>query len=85
MLERRLARLLLQVVDRRPGDDLALTQEDLGLLLGARWETVCHATARLQARGVIRHERGPVMIVDALKLRKPSCDCGWRGVLPVSL
>jgi CRP-like cAMP-binding protein len=84
-VERRLARLLLQVVDRWPGDDLALTQEGLGLLLGARRETVCHATARLQEQGAIRHERGHVIILDAQQLGKASCECYRRTGPPVSL
>jgi len=74
-VERRLARLLLQVAERRSGTDLPLTQESLGMLLGSRRETVCHATARLRDQGSIHHERGHVRILDAARLRKAACAC----------
>ena len=74
-VERRLARLLLQVVERWSGADLPLTQESLGMLLDARRETVCHAAAHLQDDGCIHHARGHVSILDAARLRKASCAC----------
>ena len=74
-VERRLARLLLQVVERRTGADLPLTQEALGMLLGARRESVCHATARLEEAGCIRHERGRILVLDPERLRNAACEC----------
>lgn len=81
-VDRRLARLLLQLAERWPGADLPLTQESLGMLLGARRETVCHAAAGLQDRGCIHHERGQVRIMDAAKLRKAACSCFRPAVVP---
>ena len=74
-VERRLARLLLQVAERWSGADLPLTQESLGMLLGVRRETVCHAAAHLQDGGCIHHERGHVSLLDSARLRKASCAC----------
>jgi CRP-like cAMP-binding protein len=83
-VDRRLARLLLQVAERWPGTDLPLTQESLGMLLGARRETVCHAAAGLQDLGCIHHERGHVRILDAAALRKAACGCFRPGVAPLT-
>lgn len=81
-VDRRLARLLLQLAERWPGADLPLTQESLGMLLGARRETVCHAAAGLQDQGCIHHERGHVRILDAKKLQKAACGCFRPAVVP---
>ena len=81
-VDRRLARLLLQLAERWPGADLPLTQESLGMLLGARRETVCHAAAGLQDLGCIHHERGHVRIVDTAKLREAACACSRPAVVP---
>ena len=74
-VEQRLARLLLQLAEQRSSPDLPLTQESLGLLLGARRETVCHASARLQDQGGIRHGRGQVTVLDTGQLRTSACTC----------
>ena len=74
-VEQRLARLLLQLAEQRSSPELPLTQESLGLLLGARRETVCHATARLEDQGGIRHGRGYVTVLDAEQLRMSACEC----------
>ena len=78
-VEQRLARLLLQVLDRWSGADLPLTQESLGTMLGARRETVCHASARLEHEGCIRHERGHITVLDAARLGSAACEC-YRAV-----
>ena len=78
-VEQRLARLLLQVLDRWSGADLPLTQESLGTLLGVRRETVCHATAHLRDQGCIHHGRGHVVVLDTAQLRKAACEC-YRAV-----
>jgi CRP-like cAMP-binding protein len=75
-VEQRLARLLLQVADLGSGEDLPLTQESLGMLLGVRRETVNHATSHLQEQGWITHERGRVLVLDVEQLRKAACGCG---------
>jgi CRP-like cAMP-binding protein len=81
-VERRLARLLLEVADLGSGADLPLSQQSLGMLLGARRETVCHATARLQDEGCIHHERARVSIRDTARLRKASCTCYRPAATP---
>ena len=81
-VERRLARLLVEIADRWHGTDLPLTQESLGFLLGVRRETVCHAIRRLQSAHAIDHERASVRIVDTARLRNAACGCyretPWR-------
>jgi CRP-like cAMP-binding protein len=71
----RMARLLLQVVDRWSGANLPLTQESLGVLLGVRRETASHATALLEVQGCIRHERGHIVVLDVERVRKAACEC----------
>jgi len=74
-VEQRLARLILQVMDRWSGADLPLTQESLGTLLGVRRETVSHATVHLQDQGCIRHGRGHFIVLDVEQLRRAACEC----------
>jgi len=83
-VEKRLARVLLEVAARWSGSDLPLTQETLGSLLGVRRETVCHATAHLQDEGCIHHERGHVRVLDTARLRQNACACVRPAAVPQS-
>jgi CRP-like cAMP-binding protein len=71
----RLARWLLMCSDRVSSDDLSLTQEFLGQMLGTRRSSVTVAAGILQKAGIITTSRGDVKIVDHQKLEDSACDC----------
>ena len=63
-IEQQLSRRLLMGQDRLATDELKLTQETLGNLLGVRRETVTEAAHKLQEAGLIRYSRGRIVIRD---------------------
>jgi len=74
-VEERLARWLLMSRDRIGSDELPLTQEFLGQMLGTRRSSVSVAASMLQKAGMIRYTRGNVTILDMPKLERTACDC----------
>jgi CRP-like cAMP-binding protein len=66
--ERRLARWLLMNHDRLSGDVIALTHEQLGVMLGVRRASVTDTLHILEGLGLIRSIRGRVIIRDRLAL-----------------
>ena len=66
--ERRLARWLLMNHDRLQGDEIALTHEQLGVMLGVRRASVTDTLHILEGLGLIRSVRGRVIIRDRLGL-----------------
>jgi CRP-like cAMP-binding protein len=73
--EERLARWLLMAQDRTQSDVLHLTQEFLGMMLGARRTTVTMIAGAMQRSGLIEYNRGIVKIPDREKLVEAACDC----------
>lgn len=71
----RLARWLLMCSDRVSSNDLALTQEFLGQMLGTRRSSVTVAAGILQRAGIISTSRGDVKIVNRKKLEDSACEC----------
>src|SRR5256885_10779693 len=74
-VEERLARWLLMCSDRISSNDLPLTQEFLGQMLGTRRSSVTVAAGILQKAGMITTSRGDVKIVDRKKLEDAACEC----------
>ncbi|MEA3155441.1 MAG: hypothetical protein QOK44_3030 [Betaproteobacteria bacterium] len=74
-VEQQLCRWLLLSVDRLPTNELTMTQELIGNMLGVRREAVTEAAGQLQDAGVIQYSRGRITIVDRLKLEKRVCEC----------
>ncbi len=66
----RLARWLLMCHDRVDGDDIAVTHEFLGVMLGVRRTGVTDAVHVLEGGGVIRGRRGLINIRDRAKLEE---------------
>ena len=77
-LSQRLARWLLLAHDRMDGNELALTQEFLGIMLGVRRAGVTVALGLLQAAAVVDQRRGYVIICDRPGLEAAACDCHER-------
>lgn len=63
-LEERLARWLLMVRDRMDGDRIDLTHEFLAVMLGVRRPGVTVALHIIEGKGLIRSNRGEVIILD---------------------
>jgi DNA-binding FadR family transcriptional regulator len=74
-IEQRLARWLLEMSDRADSNELPMTHEVLGLMLGAYRPSITNALKALQDRGVVRVGRGKVTIVDAERLETDACEC----------
>jgi CRP-like cAMP-binding protein len=71
-LEERLARWLLMAHDRADGDDLSLTHEFLARMLGVRRPGVSVAVRRLEQTGLIRAQRGGILVLDREGLEESS-------------
>jgi CRP-like cAMP-binding protein len=71
----RLARWLLMSHDRAMSDELHLTQEFIGIMLGTRRAGITEAAGKLQNEGMIKYSRGQITIVNREKLEAASCEC----------
>ncbi len=76
-VEQRCCRWLLMTRDRVDSDDLKLTHEFLGLMLGVRRSTVTDILAPLQDAGLVRSTRGTISILDRKGLEVRVCECYW--------
>lgn len=74
-LERRLARWILTCLTRAESNELFLTQEFLGQMLGVRRTTVTEVAQSLQARGLIRYSRGKITVIDRDGMEDAACEC----------
>ena len=63
-VDRRAARGLLLYHDRLDGDEIAMTHEELGVMLGVRRSSVTDALHVLEGQGLIRSLRGRVVVLD---------------------
>jgi CRP-like cAMP-binding protein len=61
--------------DRVGGDELPLTHEFLGIMLGVRRAGVTVAAGALQQAGLIRYRHGRVTILDREGLEAAACEC----------
>jgi CRP-like cAMP-binding protein len=73
-IEERLARWLLMCHDRIDGDELPLTHEFLGIMLGVRRSSVTLATQVLEGAQVIEARRGRLKILNRAKLEEIAGD-----------
>ena len=74
-IEQQLCRWLLLTLDRRPGEELEITQHEIASILGVRREGVTHAACRLKKLGVISCVRGRMRVLERSALEKLSCRC----------
>ena len=70
-----LCRWLLLRLDRLPSNELSMTQELIGNLLGVRRESVAEAAGRLQDENLIHYSRGHITILDRHGLEGKVCEC----------
>lgn len=74
-LDQKLCRWLLLNLDRRVGDEISVTHEQLAGMLGVRREGVTGSATKLQKAGVIRCRRGRISVLDRAGLEARSCEC----------
>jgi CRP-like cAMP-binding protein len=74
-VEQQLARWLLLSHDRLKSNELIMTQELIGDMLGVRREAVTVAAGRLQDEAAIRYVRGHITILNRPKLESLVCEC----------
>jgi len=74
-LEQQLCRWLLMSMDRLKSNEIVITQEVIGKLLGVRRESVTQIAGLLQKSGIIARARGRITVVDRPKLEERACEC----------
>lgn len=74
-IEQQLCRWLLLCLDRRPGEEMKITQYEIASRLGVRREGVTHAACRLKKLGLIKCVRGRLRVLERSELEKLSCEC----------
>jgi CRP-like cAMP-binding protein len=74
-IEERLARWLLTCRERTNSDQLRLTHDFLGQMLGAPRTTVTLAAGLLHRAGMIKYSRGTVTIQNLAQLKNTACEC----------
>lgn len=74
-IDQQLCRLLLVSLDRVDGNELVMTHEQIGNMLGVRREGVTAAAGRLQRMGVLEYRRGHIQVHDRTELEHLSCEC----------
>ena len=74
-IEERLARWLSACRDRTESDQLHLTHDFLGQMLGAPRTTVTLAAGLLHRAGLIDYSRGVVTVKDRPALEEAACEC----------
>jgi CRP-like cAMP-binding protein len=74
-LEQRCARWILETLDRVSADRFAITHEFLAMLLGVSRPSVSLVIEAFVGRGMLRVERGLILISNRDGLHETSCDC----------
>ncbi|MDO8342674.1 MAG: Crp/Fnr family transcriptional regulator [Cellvibrio sp.] len=90
-VDQQMCRWMLMSLDRLKTDELLITQESVGRLLGVRRESVTQVVSLLQKDNLIERGRGRIKILDRVKLEKRACECyaavrdEYERLLPGSL
>jgi len=74
-VDARLSRWILMTHDRVQRDELPLTHEFLGYMLGVRRASVSVAANALQNLGLISYNRGMIRVLNRAGIEKQSCEC----------
>ncbi|MFC0588205.1 Crp/Fnr family transcriptional regulator [Novosphingobium aquiterrae] len=74
-IEQRVARWLSAAIVRTGGNDMAITQEQLGELLGVGRTYASRVLQRFKERGVIEIRRGRLVVRDEKALHDTACTC----------
>lgn len=74
-VDKQLCRWLLLTLDQLPDNEIAVTQELIGNMLGVRREAVTEAAGKLQTAGLIKYRRGHITVTDRPGLELRVCEC----------
>ena len=74
-LDQQMCRWLLMSMDRLHDNEVAITQQMIGKLLGVRRESVTQTVGQLEKDGLIVHTRGRITVVDRPRLEQRVCEC----------
>jgi CRP-like cAMP-binding protein len=74
LIEQRLARWLAMSHDRLDGNELTLTHEFLGIMIGVRRASVTEAIQILEKKGIVSARRGAIEILDRAKLETSAAE-----------
>jgi CRP-like cAMP-binding protein len=74
-VDQKMCRWLLMALDRTEGNELLITQEAIGKLLGVRRESVTQVLGELKKDQLIERARGRITVTDRKKLEKRVCEC----------
>ena len=74
-IDQQLCRWLLQTLDRLTGNEIVITHELIGNIIGVRREGITDAAGKLQRLGVIEYRRGHITVLDRARLEELSCEC----------
>ncbi|MGE3805570.1 MAG: Crp/Fnr family transcriptional regulator [Gemmataceae bacterium] len=77
-IRQRCCRWLLLSHDRAQRDEFPLTHEFLALMLGVRRSSITEVLRPLQAKGLIRYQRGTFRVLDRRRLEGTCCECYQR-------
>jgi CRP-like cAMP-binding protein len=67
-IEQQLCHFLLMCLDRLPGNELSITQQQLSIFLGSRRESITVAAQKLEATCAIHSRRGHLTVVNRQEL-----------------
>lgn len=74
----RLARWLIATRDRIGEDEITITQEQLGEMLGVGRSFINRSLRQLSIKGILASRRRRIIILDLGGLRRVACDCNDR-------
>jgi CRP-like cAMP-binding protein len=74
-VQQQLCRWMLSCLDRLPSNVLAMSQENIGDMLGVRREGITEAAGHLREAGVIDYSRGRIAVLDRPALLARACEC----------
>ncbi|WP_081629271.1 Crp/Fnr family transcriptional regulator [Methylopila sp. M107] len=77
-VEERVCRWILMARYHANSDELVLTQEFLGFMLGVQRTSVTLVAGKLQNDGLISYHRGLISVLDVSGLEKRACECYKR-------
>ncbi len=74
-IDQQLSRWLLERLDRMSCNALKVTQELIANMLGVRRESISEAAGRLQRQGLIKSQRGSILVLDRAGLETYAGEC----------
>ena len=74
-IQQRCCRWLLMTHDRVDSDEVPLTHEYLGIMLGVRRASVTEVLRPLNEQGLVNNSRGAITILDRAGLEEMACEC----------